>query len=85
MNPDQIESLPDTAPHRLVDLEIVNADRSGAYLLSSASRKTLTVDGVVTKVMSDRTSFYLVLSGALLAIRLSKRGFKILSPNKFQD
>ena len=29
MSPEQIESLPDTAPHRLVDLEIIKADRSG--------------------------------------------------------
>jgi len=28
-NPEQIESLPDTAPHRPVDLEIVSADKEG--------------------------------------------------------
>ena len=28
-NPEQIESLPDTAAHRLVDLEVVAADKGG--------------------------------------------------------
>lgn len=29
MNPDQIESLPDSQPHRHVDLAIVKADKEG--------------------------------------------------------
>lgn len=28
-NPDQIETLPDTQPHRNVDLELINADKEG--------------------------------------------------------
>ena len=30
-NPDQIETLADTQPHRNVDLELLNADKEGAW------------------------------------------------------
>ena len=30
-NVEQIEALPPTAPHRNVDLEIINADKEGWY------------------------------------------------------
>ena len=31
-NPDQIETLPDTQPHRNVDLVLLNADKEGAWI-----------------------------------------------------
>jgi hypothetical protein len=37
-NVEQIESLPDTAPHRLVDLEIVAADKDGQSHFRPVSR-----------------------------------------------
>jgi hypothetical protein len=36
MNPEQIETLPDSQPHRDVDLEIINADKQGRYPVMSS-------------------------------------------------
>jgi len=36
-NPDQIETLPPSAIHRIVDLELVNADKQGMYALEIIS------------------------------------------------
>ncbi len=37
-NPEQIESLPDTAFHRLVDLDVVAADKDGQFHFRLVSR-----------------------------------------------
>ena len=44
-NVEQLESIPDSAPHRVVDLAIVKADQEGTYapLLSMADYRSLQV------------------------------------------
>ena len=44
MNPDQIETLPDSQPHRDVDLEIINADKQGWYLAMSSASSLMSND-----------------------------------------
>jgi hypothetical protein len=60
---EDIESLEDQQPHRLIDLEIVAADREGDVLWSS----TIQISNLpLSQDMSRATLFYLRPSGALL-------------------
>ncbi|KAJ3566140.1 hypothetical protein NP233_g7179 [Leucocoprinus birnbaumii] len=58
-NPDQIEQLPPTAPHRDVDLEIIEADRQGyvrAYLITPATIYGLASGKFVDAGLSNKHS-----------------------------
>ena len=63
-NPDQIESLADTQPHRNVDLELLKADKEGASQLLSIP----IILAYISQGMSRFTSSYPLRSTGSLVV-----------------
>jgi hypothetical protein len=63
-NPDQIESIADTQPHRNVDVELLKADKDGALQLFSV----LIILAYIYKGMSRFTSSYPLRSMGSLVV-----------------
>lgn len=59
LDPDDLETLPDTAPHRDVDLAIINADNEGyvrAYLVAPSTIYGLAAGKLVSAGISNNRS-----------------------------
>ena len=76
-NPDQIESLPDTQLHRNVDLELVKADKEGAFSFFGSNYR-LAYDIYLYQAMSRFTSSYPLRSMGLQVVSWLTLGSRTL-------